>query len=63
MQQVTDRAMVNRWLARYEAAWQASGAGCLAGRYHLPQPYEQHITSLDATKRMWEEEREGPDEA
>jgi hypothetical protein len=29
---------------------------------HLQSPYEQPITGLDAIKRMWEQEREGPDE-
>ena len=67
MKQVTDRAMVSRWLAGYEAAWRAPGteglAGLFTGDATYPQsPYEQPISCLDAIKRMWEEEREGPDE-
>ena len=65
--QVTDRAMVSRWLAGYEAAWQAPGTESLAGLFtgdaaYLQSPYEQPSTGLDEIKRMWEEEREGPDE-
>jgi ketosteroid isomerase-like protein len=67
MKQVTDRATVSRWLAGYEAAWRAPGTGDLAGLFtsdaaYLQSPYEQPVTGLDAIKRMWEEEREGPDE-
>ena len=62
-----DRALVSRWLAGYEAAWRAPGTAGLAGLFtgdavYLKSPYEQPITGLDAIKRMWEEEREGPDE-
>jgi ketosteroid isomerase-like protein len=67
MKQVTDRAMVSRWLAGYEAAWRAPGTEGLAGLFtgdatYLQSPYEQPITGLDAIERMWGEEREGPDE-
>ena len=65
---VTDRAMVGRWLAGYEAAWRAPGTGDLADLFtgdatYLQSPYEQPVTGLDAIERMWEETREGPDEA
>jgi len=64
---VTDRAMVGRWLAEYEAAWRAPGTGDLADLFtgdatYLQSPYEQPVTGLDAIGRMWEETREGPDE-
>jgi ketosteroid isomerase-like protein len=67
MKQVTDRAMVSRWLAAYEDAWRTPGTESLAGVFtgdatYLQSPYEQPVTGLDAIKRMWEEEREGPDE-
>jgi ketosteroid isomerase-like protein len=67
MKQVTNRAMVGRWLAGYEAAWRAPGTGSLAGLFtadatYLQSPYEQPIAGLDAIKQMWEAEREGPDE-
>jgi hypothetical protein len=64
---VTDRAHVRRWLAGYEAAWRAPGTKGLDGLFtgnatYLQSPYEQPITGLDAIKRMWEEERDGPGE-
>jgi uncharacterized protein (TIGR02246 family) len=64
---VTDRGTVRRWLAGYEAAWRAAGTEGLAGLFtpdatYLKSPYEPPVTGLDAIKRMWEEEREGPGE-
>ena len=68
MRQMTDRAAVSGWLARYEAAWRAPGTESLAALFagdaiYLQSPYEQPVTGLDAIRRMWEDEREGPDEA
>jgi hypothetical protein len=67
MKQMTDRAMVGRWLRGYEAAWRTPGTEGLAALFsvaatYLQSPYEQPITGLDPIKRMWEEQREGPDE-
>ena len=67
MRQVIDHALVGRWLTAYEAAWRAPGTEALAGLFtsdaaYSQSPYEQPVTGLDAIKRMWEEEREGPDE-
>jgi ketosteroid isomerase-like protein len=64
---VTNRATVSRWLAGYEAAWRAPGTDGLAGLFtadatYLQSPYAQPVTGLAAIKRMWEDEREGPDE-
>jgi hypothetical protein len=64
---VTERAMVSRWLAAYEAAWRAPGTDGLAeiftaGATYLQSPYEQPVAGLDAIKLMWEAERDGPDE-
>jgi len=64
---VTDRATVSRWLAGYEAAWRSPGTAGLAGLFtddatYLQSPYEPPVTGLDAIKRMWEEERDSPDE-
>ncbi len=64
---MTDRAMVSRWLADYEAVWRAPGAAGLAGIFtddatYLHSPYEEPVTGLDAIRRMWEEDRDGPDE-
>jgi ketosteroid isomerase-like protein len=64
---MTDRAAVRQWLADYEAAWRAPGTEDLARIFtadatYLQSPYEQPVTGLDAIRRMWDEEREGPDE-
>jgi ketosteroid isomerase-like protein len=65
--QMTDRARVRQWLADYETAWRAPGTEELARIFttdatYLQSPYEQPVTGLDAIKRMWDEEREGPNE-
>jgi ketosteroid isomerase-like protein len=67
IKQVTNRAMVSSWLAGYEAAWRAPGTEGLASLFignatYLKSPYERPVTGLDAIGRMWEAEREGPDE-
>ncbi|MGH3169909.1 MAG: nuclear transport factor 2 family protein [Trebonia sp.] len=64
---MTDRTTVRRWLAGYEAAWRAPGTKDLADLFtgdatYRQSPYERPVTGLTAIKRMWEEEREGPDE-
>jgi ketosteroid isomerase-like protein len=64
---MTDRATVSRWLARYEAAWRAPRTDGLAGLFagdatYLQSPYEPPVTGLDAIRRMWEEQRDGPGE-
>jgi ketosteroid isomerase-like protein len=64
---VTDRAQVSRWLAGYESAWRAPGTQALADLFtadasYLQSPYEQPVVGLPAIERMWDEEREGPDE-
>jgi SnoaL-like domain len=64
---MTDRAMVSRWLAGYEAAWRAPGTEGLAGIFtrdagYRHSPYEQPVVGLDAIRRMWDQDRDGPDE-
>lgn len=64
---MTDRSAVSRWLAGYEAAWRAPGTEGLADLFtddatYLQSPYEKPLTGVDAIKRMWQDEREGPDE-
>jgi SnoaL-like domain len=65
--QMTDRAMVSRWLAGYEAAWRAPGTEGLAeiftgdATYRL-SPYEEPVVGLNSVRRMWDEKRDGPDE-
>ena len=64
---MTDRAMVSRWLAGYEAAWRAPSTEGLAeiftgdATYRL-SPYEEPVAGLDSVRRMWDEKRDGPDE-
>jgi len=67
MNRMTDRNSVREWLAGYEAAWRAPGTKGLTGLFtddatYLQSPYEQPVTGLDAIGRMWEREREGPEE-
>jgi ketosteroid isomerase-like protein len=64
---MTDRAAVSRWLAAYEAAWRTPGTAPLARIFtdeasYRQSPYEQPVTGLDAIRRMWKEERDGPEE-
>jgi uncharacterized protein (TIGR02246 family) len=64
---MTDRMAVSRWVARYEAAWRAAGTDALAGLFaedarYLQSPYAEPVTGLDAIRRMWDSERDGPDE-
>jgi ketosteroid isomerase-like protein len=67
MGQMTDRMTVSRWLADYEAAWRAPGTAGLseifaADAAYLQSPYEEPVVGLAAIRRMWDEERDGPDE-
>jgi ketosteroid isomerase-like protein len=62
-----DREHVARWIAAYEAAWRAPGADALTGIFtpdstYLQGPYEEPVVGLPAIARMWDREREGPDE-
>jgi ketosteroid isomerase-like protein len=59
--------MVSGWLARYEAAWRAAGTGAVAGLFtedvtYRQGPYEEPVAGLAAVARMWDAERDGPDE-
>jgi hypothetical protein len=62
-----DRARVTEWIAAYERAWRTAGSDALgeiftpAARYSQG-PYEPVLAGLPAIARMWEAEREGPDE-
>lgn len=64
---MTDRAMVSGWLAAYEAKWRAPGTQGLAEIFtdhacYRQSPYQESRVGLDAIRRMWDEERDGPDE-
>lgn len=63
-----DRDQVTRWIEGYERAWRAPGTDALAGLFapdasYLQGPYRQPVVGLPAIERMWEAERDGPDEA
>ena len=54
-------------MASYEAAWRTPGTDPLTGIFtddasYLHSPYEKPVVGLDAIRRMWDEERVGPDE-
>jgi ketosteroid isomerase-like protein len=58
---------VSRWLAAYEAAWRSPGTEALASLFtadatYLQAPYDPPVIGLGAIGRMWDTEREGPDE-
>lgn len=62
------RQSVARWIAAYEAAWRAPGTDALAGIFtpdatYRQGPYDEPVVGLPAIARMWEAERDGPDEA
>jgi ketosteroid isomerase-like protein len=62
------RQSVARWIAAYEAAWRAPGTDGLAGIFtpdatYQQGPYDEPVVGLPAIARMWEAERDGPDEA
>src|ERR1700759_2887815 len=64
---MTDRALVSRWIAGYEAAWRSAGTAHLAELFtsdvvYRQSPYEAPVIGLEAVERMWEAERDGPDE-
>jgi hypothetical protein len=62
-----DAAEVDGWVAAYERAWRAPGTDRLAELFtataiYSQGPYDEPVTGLAAIARMWEAEREGPDE-
>lgn len=62
-----DRETVKRWVTGYETAWRTAGTSGLVELFaldatYLRSPYEEPVTGLDQIGRMWEDEREGPDE-
>jgi hypothetical protein len=64
---MTDRMIVSQWITAYEDAWRTPGVDGLALLFsqdatYLHSPYEQPVVGLDAICRMWDDDREGPDE-
>ena len=63
-----DRAQLTAWVAAYERAWRTAGTGTLASLFsadavYRPAPFSEPIRGLAAIARMWEAERESPEEA
>ncbi|MGR6321295.1 nuclear transport factor 2 family protein [Micromonospora soli] len=62
-----DRKQVTGWLAAYDEAWRTPGTAALARIFtadarYLQGPYRAPLIGLPAIARMWESERDGPDE-
>jgi hypothetical protein len=58
---------VASWVAAYERAWRTPGTETLDQIFtpdatYRQGPYEEPVIGLPAIRRMWEEERQGPDE-
>jgi hypothetical protein len=57
----------DRWIAAYERAWRTPGTERLAELFtesatYSTAPFEPPYEGLEAISRLWEAEREGPDE-
>ena len=64
---MTDRAAVRRWVAGYEQAWRTPGTDGLSALFtadatYLHSPYEEPVEGLHAITKMWDDDRDGPDE-
>lgn len=65
---MTDRGAIESWVEAYESAWRTPGTEVLAGLFapeatYSMAPFEEPHRGLAAIARLWEDEREGPDEA
>jgi ketosteroid isomerase-like protein len=61
------REQVADWIAAYERAWRTPGTDTLGQLFtedatYRPGPYDEPAAGLPAIRRLWEAEREGPDE-
>jgi uncharacterized protein (TIGR02246 family) len=64
---MTDRPRVHAWVEGYERAWRSPGTEGLldlftADATYLHSPYEDPVLGLDNIRRMWDADREGPNE-
>jgi ketosteroid isomerase-like protein len=64
---VTDHTAVRRWVAGYERAWRTPGTDGLsvlftADATYLHSPYEEPVVGIHAIRKMWDDDRDGPDE-
>lgn len=58
---------VTAWVVEYERLWRSPGTAALADAFtedaeYRQGPYEEPRIGLEAIARMWDEERDGPDE-
>jgi ketosteroid isomerase-like protein len=68
MVRAMDRAMLTNWVAAYERAWRTEGTDALGALFaedatYRTAPFEEPCRGLSAISAMWEEARDGPDEA
>lgn len=62
-----DRNRVAAWIAAYEQAWRTPGTAALGTMFtpdatYQQGPYRDPVVGLPAIVRMWDSERDGPDE-
>jgi ketosteroid isomerase-like protein len=62
-----DRQETAAWVAAYERAWRAPGTDGLADMFtedatYSQGPYRDPVVGRPAIARMWEDQRDGPDE-
>jgi ketosteroid isomerase-like protein len=62
-----NRGDLEGWIQAYERAWRTAGTEPLADLFapdaiYLTGPFQEPVVGLEAIARMWEAEREGPDE-
>ena len=62
-----DRNRVAAWIAAYEQAWRTPGTATLGTMFtpdasYQQGPYREPVVGLPAIVRMWDSERDGPDE-
>jgi ketosteroid isomerase-like protein len=67
MAAMTDRTAVRSWVQRYERAWRTPGTDEMPTLFttdatYLHSPYEEPVVGVEAIGRMWDEDREGPNE-
>lgn len=63
-----DRQQVADWVAQYERLWRTPGTDALAEIFtpdasYRQGPFRDPVVGLAAIRRMWEAERDGPQEA
>jgi ketosteroid isomerase-like protein len=64
---IASRAEIEAWLVGYERAWRSAGTERLAelfcddARYRM-SPYEDPAVGLAEIAKLWDREREGPEE-